>query len=318
MAWIQIEDEQARLERAWRQSLNTLPEPLRLAERTLLARIDLGRGKAASWPRLFAPWTSLYPLLQAEGLGGANLHQATRLNVAHLSLLVHAFADDRARDGQIDLNQAESAFSELCFSLGMDQLKEELPEVFPGHPDVKELLARYPTAQQAVWPGRAVSVLRGATDDDPRVIHEIAGGRAVHGYLAPLALGISAGATPDELDRMRRAYDLLVTGLQWGDDLEDWKSDWRTGRQNLLLSQLPARESTSRDATVDEGELRLVGRELHRRGILSRGLDEAGRCFDRAADLQASLGCLTLAEFLRMLNLKVDRLRSELEFSEPA
>ncbi len=318
MAWIQIEDEQARLERAWRRLLGAVPEPLCVAERTLLARIELGRGNAPSWPRLFAPWTSLYPLLQAEGLSRANLHQATRLNGAHLLLLVHAFIDDRARDGQIDLNESESAFSELCFSLGMDQLNEELPEAFPGHPDVQELLARYPKAQQAAWPGRHASVLHGAADGAPRFIHEIAAGRAVHGYLAPLALGISAGATPDELDRMQRAYDLLVTGLQWGDDLEDWKSDWQAGRQNLLLSQLPARESASRDATVNQEELRLLGRELNRRGILSRGLDEAGRCFDRAADLQSSLGCLTLAEYLRRLHLKVNRLRSELELSEPA
>lgn len=309
MAWIRIEDEVVRLERTWDAEMAMLDPSLRVAGRGLLERMDLGRGKARSWPRLFAPWTSLYPLLQAEGLERADLHQATRLNLAHLALLVHAFIDDRRRDGQLWLEDAESAFSRRCFDLALERLNDEMPDIFPSDPGVRALLDEYEAAQAGRWPSTVPEQTASGSDEDG--IGRLARGRAIHGYLAPLALILGAGASPDEAERHRRAYDELVTGLQWGDDAEDWEGDWLAGRQNLLVSRIVDLLPDTAEFPRRTESLRLLRERMRDAGVVEEALDAAGRCFANASDLHASSGCLTLAGMLRMLMFKVERTRAE-------
>lgn len=302
MAWIQIEDELIRLERVWGEEIEGFPGPLRDVQARLLVRMNLGRGHAASWPRLFAPWTSLYPLLQAEAFDGIDLHQATRLNLAHLAFLVHAFIDDRRRDRQIVLDETEEAFSRRCFDLGMERLNDELPNVFPSDPGVRELLEEYEAAQSGCW-----TALPSVEDSAVRLL---ARGRAIHGYLAPLALMVAAGASPDQARSQRRAYEELVTGLQWGDDAEDWEGDWRAGRQNLLLSRLselaPETAAISRESEGLDA-MRALMSDLR---IQQDALDCASRNFAIAADIHDVMGCFTLAGMIRMLKSKVEKMRA--------
>lgn len=322
MSWIRIEDEVERLGAAWRAEEAAMGKALRGASASLLAKIDLGRGRAEAWTRLFAPWTSLYPLLQAEGLPGADLHQATRLTLAHLAILIHAFADDRQRDGQLELTEAEAAFSRHCFDLAMMMLNDELPDIFPDHPEVRRMLDEYTAAQAARWPGAGADVEMKGSGKDAGV-RRIARGRAIHGYLAPLSVILSSGATAETEARMREAYEQLVTGLQWGDDVEDWEADWRAGRQNLLLTRLAAcgvegvelaqaGAGAGRDAGRSAGQPAADLRsELVRRGIVDEALDRANQCFEAAAGIQEGLGCAMLAGILRLLPMKVERLRRE-------
>jgi len=310
MAWIRIKDEVIRLERAWDQEMAALEPALRVAGLGVLEKMDLGRGRARSWPRLFAPWTSLYPLLQAEGLDAADLHQATRLNLAHLALLVHAFIDDRKRDGQLHLAETEARFGSRCFELAMERLNDELPDIFPSNSGVRELLDEYETAQSARWPA-SPEAPRALTSAEDSGIRRVARGRAIHGYLAPLALILGAGVPPGQARRLRQAYDELDTGLQWGDDAEDWEADWLAGRQNLLLFRLAHRAPETAAMPPASRRLPLMREVLHEHGIFDEAVDAAVQCFEAAASIHASTGGFTLAGMMRMLSVKVERLRGE-------
>jgi hypothetical protein len=158
--------------------------------------------------------------------------------------------------------------------------------------------AHYRRAQEATYQDGSVD--GSARAEDHRL--EVAAGLVAIGRLAPLALAADLGARPGTLAEMRRAYDVLAYGLQWGDDFEDVDEDLERGEKNLLLDALQRRSGAGTTQPADRDRTRA---DLVDLGVMEHALETSGDVLRRAAAMQRRLGCATLAA---LIEEKLDRL----------
>lgn len=278
------DDETRRLEASLGHRLDAFGPDLRAASDRLLQRSGIGVDARPLWTARFRPLTLLYPLLQAEafaecvspappraasdlGSGSAPGPDVLRpLGLAHLMVLLHAFLDDRRRDGQIELDSAESALCDRLLADARDLIDATFSDSAPGlaaraaaRRAADELLRDYEAAQAACYPPAAASTLASAPDAataspslpgapvppapdilEPEVARIVAG-RAAHGFIATAALLAHVRCDPATAARLREAFDRVVVALQWVDDTTDAVEDLLAGDENLLLRLLAAR-----------------------------------------------------------------------------
>ena len=277
--------------------LATLRSSQRRALEALAPRLGPQFEASGDWTRRLSLLTLLYPWLQAESLTASTLARALPYCVAHALLVLHGFVDDRQIDGQARLSATEAEVSIALRERGLAHLRRLSRRRAWLDAEVAAAAAHYRRAQEATYQDGSVD--GSARAEDHRL--EVAAGLVAIGRLAPLALAADLGAGPGTLAEMRRAYDLLAYGLQWGDDFEDVDEDLERGEKNLLLDALQRKTGGSAQPTdPDRARADLV--DL---GIMEHALETSGDVLRRAATMQRRLGCATLAA---LIEEKLDRL----------
>ena len=142
--------------------------------------------------------------------------------------------------------------------------------------------------------------VNGKLEDWPAVRPAVAG-RAKLAALTSECLLRLAGASERQLAAADAAFDALVVGLQWEDDIVDWSEDFATQSDNLLLWLL-ARETGSVPADAEGTE-----RALAVNDIATMAFASARAEWSAAADLQRQLGAVQLAG---LIDDRIERLEA--------
>jgi len=217
--------------------------------------------------------------------------------------LVYAFVDDRRIDGQLEPDTSETAFACALFEEGM-RLLEELPGYGArAGAVVDKLLSSYQSAQTYSY--RHAQQDPGMPVLQPRIL-EVASGRAAYGAMAVMALASAAGVPVMTQRRLRNAFNIFVTALQWSDDLCDWKEDLERGEDNLLLNDAHARQIETAKPNGEPTPAGEVAEALIRHGVLGRAASQARRWYAAAAARQMLLGCPILAGLIEEKASRVD------------
>lgn len=247
------------------------------------------------WTAQFTPLIVLYPLLQTEGLGKIRMSRAREALLPHMCLLAHSFIEDRQLDKQIELSADEILFSKTMLLAGLG-LSERLCGRSPaGLRFIELLLDRYTAAQLEQH-----RLMAGALPTEllRERISFVASGRGSLGAIAVLTLAAGAGLSNARLRALLDAFDDLMIGLQWYDDLRDWPEDAPEGRPNFLLSLLLHSARSFGYPPPRDGAPERIGGELLRRGIHAEALAAARSAYGRAITKQRRRGCYLLANLI--------------------
>jgi hypothetical protein len=265
-----------------------MPGDRSVAEQAL-RRLDLRPLRELPLVRNFSPIVVLYPTLIAEGIGEIEEEVVARATLAHLLFLIHAFLDDRYRDAELEPSPRELAFCHRLFSEGALQLVHALGET--------KLVRELTSARQAEY-----LVGQTARYHDSRghlrswrEIRAIVIARAVLGSIAWEALAIHAAVPTARFQELVEGYRSLVVGMQWEDDLVDFRADRERRAENLLsaLSQgleVPAANPFGFAAPPSLEELLVTAFRALRSEWTS-----ASRCLSRGVTLELQLALRTEA-----------------------
>ncbi len=261
-----------------------------------------------NWSDQFAEVTLRYPSLQSEKRP-VSIAQVREADLAHLCFLIHTFAEDRLLDRQAIFDRSEFLFvKQLCVE-GMSILQGLAAGCGAFVRTQLVQSRRYSRAQTEEYDTHA----GGESKFERSTILRIAAGRAAYGILAPVALLMAGGATEKQIRIAVNAFDCLVTGMQYVDDLKDWQEDLRTGDENLLLVAL--RQSGRNPYSHPANDVREanVGHALLEIGAVAAAASAAKRWFAAALRRQEMLGCQELAELIRQRIQAVDPLATSIE-----
>lgn len=288
MSWIDIEEELQALDTDFEKLLSSFGPNTSRCSSTIVEHLRLRPGLEPKWILHFSPLTTLYPLLQSESLGGVSKDLARRATLGHLCLMVHSFIEDRYLDRQFDPTREEFLFSKNMLLKGMSIIREVSEFHMEFESTVEELMLRYASSQvePLTVPGDPLT--------DAQVL-ENSSGRAAFGVVAVMGLAFTNTCEAVCKGVIRDAFDFLVTGLQWADDIEDWLSDLKTGDENLLLATLSAKGYRPYGGAMSEAE---VGDALQQQEILSFAIEQARRWVAASLDLQRQLGCTQLCTLI--------------------
>ncbi len=271
--------------------MDAMTPSVRAAGEGLAARIALNRDVAASnWPDQFSPLVLLFPQLQLEAVD-MSVDDVRPANCAHLCYLIRAFVEDRVIDGQLALSEAEAVFVDAVAEGGRRRLRRLAPDSAPG------LLAAYKEKFYRAQGGR-YRRSDGATAGYPELRTTVAA-RGYMGLVVPLAVHSQLGGAPADTRRIRNAFDCLMLGLQWLDDIVDWREDLAAGDINLLLELLRQRGWDAYRHPADEVREVNVGFALLESEALARAVTHARRWLEAAERRQRQLGCHTVAALIR-------------------
>ncbi|PCJ66988.1 MAG: hypothetical protein COA73_00640 [Candidatus Hydrogenedentota bacterium] len=285
------------LRRDWESCVTALPAMLRMAESGILDKLNLK--ESTEKPDLmnqFTPLVLLYPQYQCEGFEEVSHELHTHANLAHLHFLVHTFIEDRLLDGQVDLARADMLLMKHMLIHGQ-ALLDSL-----GRPD-PWMTAKLNRLQE----NNIVSQISRYSRDPSRTpalrhssIFRIASGRASFGILTTLALLHSQGVCRSKLRKVENAFNCLVTGLQWLDDLDDWEEDLANHDDNLLIFTL---RTTGYD--MDTSPLRncrriALGKAIKDKGVAKFAIKQAERYMKAASKKQRELGCIQLSKLIEI------------------
>lgn len=253
-----------------------------------------------SWDDAFLSFTWEYPRLQFDGLpetGGEVLRIAQQ---AHREVLIHTFVDDRVLDGQIVLTVAESVFLRRLLFSALDRIATL----------ASERRLRFPTRlQEQYLESQAMHFCCEEQEASGIQICRAVAGRAALGALAVMGLAEAFKCDGRTQRRIKNAYDCLVIGLQWVDDLEDWRQDLHLGADNLLLIRLKQSGLNPYSHPANTVRCANVGYALKTRGIVDLAIDRAERWFNTARVRQERLGCMRLASSISDMVGRLDAAR---------
>lgn len=258
--------------------------------------------KPTSWTDTFSSLVHDYANWSIKGLDEGKL-STPGCRAAHLQFLIHAFVEDRILDGQIVLDADEAAFVEAV-SRKANAVLAELCEGLEAERDWRHrLISGYVYAQNH---GYEV-----ATDAGPPRMHrgrvrKVACGRGYLGALIPLALAAKCGADAPTLRRMKNAFDCLMLGLQWLDDLSDWPEDVENGDINLMLSAMRERGPNPYVHPPNAVRLPNIAHALLDSGWFGFAAQQSKRWLAVARDRQHALGCTQLAKLVEERRQAVD------------
>jgi len=260
----------------------------------LWQRIGIYRdGPVYSWSDHFSSLTKEYATLQVERLGVPEALGALA-NEAQLNHLVMAFIEDRRVDGQIRLSPEEAAFEAELRRCCVEQLEAVLADSEPGRYWVDRLRAGYMEANRNEYGVVSSDGLRPYPG-----LRRIVAGRGYLGALVPMALAARAGANGASLRRLYVAFACLMLGLQWLDDLVDWREDLAHGDRNLMLELLRLRGWDAYAHPANRLRDPNVGFALLESGAISDARRHAMRWLGHAARRHETLGNETLARLIR-------------------
>ena len=243
----------------------------------------------------FSPLTVNFADLQMHSDGyGADVESS--FFWAHLLLVFHSFVMDHEADGQMVVDRVDRLVSNRLLVEGLTMLE-----------DATGGDARVRDAIRAVYREHAsANAARYIVAEDPdrspipdERVFDVASGRAALGFAATHALALHRGLADDTILQMRRAYDCLVVGLQWCDDLDDWREDLHTGDENLLLIRLRERRLDAYAHPDNDLRHANVGHALVAHGLVDHALAQATVLYSEALAIQESLGCVALADLIR-------------------
>lgn len=274
--------------------LKSLGTDAESVDRQILKNMKLRPGAPPTWAEQFSPLTLLYPSLQCEGLRRTLGEDLPRANLAHLCLLIHSFQEDRLLDGQQKLGSRETIYMKELLLEGLSILRQLSRDDALSEKIRQDYLRAYNIAQIDSYP---------AAISDRTVIRKsrvaaIATGRAAYGVLATVTLLRVARVHGRQLRTALNAYSCLVTGMQWADDLQDWKEDLSVKDENLLLVELKARGLDPYRDTNDEMHVSNVGYALQEQGIVELAFDQSNRWLQTALRRQRSLNCHQLVNLI--------------------
>ncbi len=279
----------AQIEAEYQRDLMCAPRHLTVAREGLTRRIGFGSDAAAEWPRRFTPMVLLYPSLQAEAFPPIALGAAQRATLAHVYFLIFSVLDDRRRDGQIVLTPAELEFTAWLFERGLEILGEFVPE-----PELEQIAA---SVLERYERGHVKLNRLGAGEGVPqKQMSAIVVGRSYWGVLATQGL---FQACPEMRPDVIRAFESLVWGIQWVDDIEDWRDDLMTQDDNLMMLAMDPQSLQVAAAAPPEMRRGIVAKTILEQGAISHATSQARIAFDAAATAQEQLGCRTMAELIR-------------------
>jgi hypothetical protein len=237
----------------------TLPSTLSMYAECLPHVLGLAPAKGFRWSEVFSHEVTLEaPLLVAEAFPRLPPDLVRHAVLAHALAVIEAFGTDRVLDGQV------ARTPELLAVL--EHLREarcvSLEKVLPGAASM---------ARQADTETRAaideehalLGHLDAATFDEYR---RISLGKQAVGFPASLALAMAAGATPSQLEAVRRSLTGVWLGLQFEDDAVDWEDDWRRGQGAWAVSLARRRLEAVREQRSEE---RPTEPDLIRRRVFS-------------------------------------------------
>lgn len=287
---VQLDEETARLESAFEVRLRSIPGPYSEISEDLLGRFGIRPTERRTWTARLAPLTLLYPLLQTEGFSQMEQRLPRDATVAHLFLLIHTFLCDRSLDGQLTLSHRETAF--------MNQMRIEgltlLNELGIGHKRrLEQILNRWTPARLAPCLPHESKIAGQAG-----WAKEVATASASLGVLSTVALAEYRGCDARTLRVIANAFDCLVTGLQWTDDMDDWREDLELGDQNFLLTSLRIRGAKSDGRAAAVNREAQVADSLCSNHVFELASDQARRWFGLALRRQRALRCVTLSTLI--------------------
>jgi len=270
------------LEVQFDQDALTMPAELAASATSVRRRVGFGKNPDSRWSRRFTPLVLFYPLLQLEGTAELEPRARKPALLSHLYFLVFSVLDDRRRDAQVDLGSAETQYTGWCFDRGLELASSLGPSV-DFRCLVEEMASRYELGNSAAGKSPAASRDR----PDPAVV-----GRSIWGALVPVVLLLERTDRSEYVIQSIRAFEWLIYGIQWADDIEDWSDDMLTGDDNLLLRDV--REHKHR--TPQRGGT--YARHILDSRAIQNGVQRARQAFTEAESIQASLGCKTLARMI--------------------
>lgn len=277
----------------------------------LLRKLEIKADSPSIWAEQFGALTVLYPLLQAEYVKDANRNELRQVNLIHLCLLLYAFVDDRVCDGQVSLDDDEVRFVDEFRSLSLEALVQFCEDVPQFASWIKERQQKYRKGLEHSYS----ETRTGPTGLKCSEAFQIASTRAAYGAFAAIAILHRHDADRTNIHVARNAFDGLVTGMQWIDDLKDWRDDLQLGDENLLLTTLSIVAPNDALALLANKREDDVGSALHEFGILDAATRNATRWLELAASRQRTLGCLQLESLIRDRISDAEHLRCAVERS---
>ena len=190
-------------------------------------------------------------------------------------------------DGILDEQEAIKADVYFLVSLLRDHAYALLNELFPQSSDFWAFVKKY---QRRV----IVATLEERTKwNDPTSYSldeafDIASGKAATAQMATTALACLSDS-PELIRSFEKSLDAFFTGLQFRDDLRDWRSDFIAGRYSYLLSQIITRKEL--EEKLESVTLEELARMIYFTGLAEEILNHAIDCYRRALSCVHDVPC---------------------------
>lgn len=206
-----------------------------------------------------------------------------KLYFANRSLYIYTMYQDSILDEQETL-KAEAYF---FASLLRDHAFSLLNDLFPPNSDFWAFANKYQRRfiastleERAKWNNPSSYSLDEAFD--------IASGKAATAQMATTALACLSNSS--ELIRpYERSLDAFFAGLQFRDDLRDWRVDFLAGRYSYLLSQIIERKGLPKK--LESITLEELARMIYFTGLAEEMLDHSIDCYRQALSYVHQISC---------------------------
>jgi hypothetical protein len=243
--------------------VSSLPERLRSVARDLPRFLARSAAAAPTWAHVFGhPVTLVTPKLVAQALPHAEPDKVRGAAIGHALAAIEALGRDR---------------------IATRQLRES--------PELAALLAELRRARDAVlegvWTG-ATELTRAADRETDEAIKEqnallrrlsavsfddyrrISLAKQAPVFPACIGLAHVSGASPTQIEALRRALVGIALGRQFETDAGEWEDDWRRGGGAWAVSLARRKLEAVKDQSADERptEPDLVRRRVHRTRVL--------------------------------------------------
>lgn len=301
--------ERAAIQAEFDQTLLSVSSDCSAVSQRLMSHVGLRHGQdSLMWMDQFSSLVLLYPTYQASCLGGLSGSLIRRANVAHLCFLIYAFVDDRRRDRQVELDETESRFVDDLMSIGCAILQK-----FPFRGSKLSVETRIVAETRKQLFDDHSDTFDFVFDDRERALSLIAVDRAMLGYFSTAVLASVVASESPVFQHLVDSYFLLVLGMQWIDDAEDWKEDLTLGDSNLLLESMKTRKLIA----IGPRPLSTIMRDVSRAFVETDALDyailKADTCFARALTIQADLDCNQLTMQLEIIRNRLPLARRRMK-----
>jgi hypothetical protein len=280
-----------------------LPADLRGLARNLPHVLGFSPKPGAAWGDVFNHRVTLEaPALVAEALGDASPALVRDAVFAHALSVIEAFGTDRIADNQV-LRAPELVSLLKEIRRARNTL---LQRVWPRATELMDLADRE-TSESIREEHALLSRLGAATFQEYR---RISLGKQAVGFPASLALAHAAGASPRQVEQLKKALAGVWLGLQFEDDASDWEDDWKRGGGAWAVSLARRRLESVKQQSADERptEPDLIRRRVFKMRVLYLMLQSSRHQYRTAWRHARMLGAVELATWAERRVEGLDRL----------
>lgn len=282
---------------------NALPAHQRSMALDLPYLLGLSPAPGRRWCDVFTNVVTLEaPRLIADALVGVRPDQLRTAVLAHGLAVIEAFGQDRIADRQVKPTPELTALL-TEFRRGRNQLLAEL------WPESVALAARADTeSSEAIREEHALlSRIAAVTFGEYR---RISLGKQAVGFPASIALAVATGASPGQIEQLKRLLTGVWLGLQFEDDAGDWEDDWRRGggawAVSLARRRLEAVGSDRSDERPTEPDI--VRRRVLKMRVLYLMLRDARHQYRTAWRHARALGAPAIVRWAEYRQTRLDDL----------